>query len=63
MSQLAILGGPKAISSPSPNLFRWSEVTSEHEDAVLDVLRRGAMSGTDVTRQFEREYAAWQGQT
>ena len=63
MSQLAILGGPKAISSLSPNLFRWSEVTSEHEDAVLDVLRRGAMSGTDVTRQFEREYAAWQGQT
>jgi len=28
---------------------------------VLEVLRRGGMSGTDVTIQFEKEFAQWQG--
>ena len=28
---------------------------------MLDVLRRGAMSDLDVSREFEAEYAAWQG--
>lgn len=62
MSTLALLGGPKSIPTPAMDLFRWSEVTPEHEAAVLDVLHRGAMSGTDITRQFEREYATWQTQ-
>lgn len=61
MSQLAILGGPKAVQSDPRDLFTWPIVTKEDEDAVLDVIRRGAMSGTDVTRQFEDEFAAWQG--
>jgi dTDP-4-amino-4,6-dideoxygalactose transaminase len=42
-------------------MFQWPIVTREDEAAVLDVLRRGAMSGTDVTVQFEAEYAAWIG--
>ena len=62
MSDLALLGGPRAIAEPATDLFRWSDVTPDHEAAILDVLHRGAMSGTDVTRQFEKEYAAWQGQ-
>lgn len=60
-SRLAALGGPKAVQTPPGDLFTWPIVTHEDEEAVLDVLRRGAMSGTDVTRQFEQEYAAWQG--
>src|SRR6202022_2081956 len=35
----------------------------EIEAAVLEVLRAGNMSGTDVTQEFEREYAAWHGMT
>jgi len=58
---LAILGGPKVVTEPAPDLFRWPIVTQEDEDAVLDVLRRGAMSGWDVSLQFEREFAAWIG--
>ncbi len=61
MSDLAIFGGPKTVKGDHAELFTWPIVTKEIEDAVLDVLRRGAMSGGDVTRQFEKEYAAWHG--
>ena len=57
----AILGGPRAIESEDAALFRWPIVTAEDEQAVLEVLRAGAMSGTEITRAFEREYAAWVG--
>jgi len=60
-SQLALLGGPKAVQSEIGDMFKWPIVTEEDEQAVLDVLRRGAMSGTDVTMQFESDFAAWQG--
>jgi len=59
--QLAILGGPKAVQSDPGDMFTWPIITKEDEDAVLGVLRRRAMSGTDVTKEFEREFAAWQG--
>ncbi len=63
MSELALLGGTPAINREVPDeLFRWPVVTKEDEDAVLEVLRRGAMSGTDVTQKFEREFADWMGQ-
>ncbi len=58
---LAILGGPKAVTSDAGDLFKWPIVTEEDEAAALDVLRRGAMSGWDVTMKFEAEFAAWQG--
>jgi perosamine synthetase len=61
LSPLALHGGPKTITSVQPELFHWPIVTAEDEAAVLDVLRRGAMSGTDITLQFEQEFAAWQG--
>lgn len=61
MSRLAALDGPKAVDTPPDDLFTWPIITTEDEQAVLEVLRRGAMSGTDVTQQFEQEFAAWLG--
>ena len=62
---LALHGGPAAVPdaerAQDARLFHWPIVTEEDEQAVLDVLRAGAMSGTGVTRQFEREFADWQG--
>lgn len=60
-SQLAILGGPKSVTLPPGDMFDWPIITEEDEAAVLDVLRRRAMSGTDVTMQFEKEFAEWMG--
>ena len=60
-SQLAIHGGAKAVQTETADLFQWPIITQEDEDAVLAVLRRGAMSGIDVTIKFEEEFAAWQG--
>ncbi len=61
MAELAIHGGDKAVQSDPGDLFAWPIITDEDEQAVLEVLRRGAMSGTDVTIEFEREYAEWHG--
>lgn len=61
MSKLAIFGGPKAVTRDPGDLFTWPIITKEDEDAVLDVLRKASMSGTDVTKQFEQEFASWQG--
>lgn len=61
MSKLALFGGPKAVKSDPGDIFKWPIVTQEDEDAVLDVLRRGVMSGNDITKKFEEEFAAWMG--
>lgn len=58
---LALLGGEKAIGEVGEELFRWPIVTEEMEAAVIDVLRRGAASGLDITQRFEEEFAAWIG--
>ncbi len=58
---LAINGGPKAVTRDPGNLFTWPIITSEDEAAVLEVLRSGDMSGNAVSKQFEREFAAWIG--
>ncbi len=59
--KLALHGGPPAVASDPADIFDWPIVTEEDEAAVLDVLRRGAMSGTDVTKEFEGDFAAWAG--
>ncbi|MDR1061500.1 MAG: DegT/DnrJ/EryC1/StrS family aminotransferase [Clostridiales bacterium] len=62
--KLALLGGRPAVSAGRDRLdelFRWPIYAQEEEDAVLGVLREGGMSGTGVTKAFEKEYAAWQG--
>jgi dTDP-4-amino-4,6-dideoxygalactose transaminase len=58
-SPLALLGGKPAIDGRHPDLFHWPIVTDEDEQAVMGVLRAGAMSGTEITLQFEREFAQW----
>ena len=60
-TDLAIHGGPKAVASDPGDLFAWPIVSERDEAAVLDVLRRGAMSATDVTRAFEGDLAEWFG--
>ncbi len=60
-TRLALLGGPKAITRDAGDIFDWPIITREDEEAVLDILRRRAMSGQDVTEKFESEFAAWQG--
>ncbi len=58
---LALYGGPKAVQADSGDIFDWPIVTQEDRDAVMDVLERKAMSGTEVTAEFEKDFAAWQG--
>ena len=67
MSELALFGGPKAITykgtgkHDGSDVFAWPIITQEDENAILEVLRRGGMSGIDVTQKFEKEFAEWVG--
>ena len=61
MDQLALFGGKPAIGPVPEKLFRWPITTHEDEKAILEVFRANAQSGTQITEQFEREFAAWQG--
>ncbi|MFP3904881.1 MAG: DegT/DnrJ/EryC1/StrS family aminotransferase [Armatimonadota bacterium] len=61
MAVLAINGGSQAAGSPPGDIFDWPVITDDDRQAVLDVLDRGAMSATDVTVQFEQEFADWHG--
>lgn len=56
-SELALYGGRPAVDTNYDHLFTWPVVTRAHEEAVLKVLRGGAMSGWDITAAFEAEYA------
>lgn len=61
-SKLKLFGGSAAKTQPSPKeLFAWPYINREIEDAVLDVVRRNAMSANDITYKFEEEFAKWQG--
>ncbi len=59
----ALLGGAPSVPPQrvDDDLFHWPIVTDEDEAAVVAVMRAGNTSGTDITREFEREYARWQG--
>ena len=57
MGILALTGGKKLGISVSEELFKWPIVTAEDENAVIEVLRAGTMSGTDITQKFEAQYA------
>ena len=59
--QLALFGGDRVVTNDSGDLFTWPIVTKEDEEAVLAVVRRGAMSDTDVTVAFEEDFKRWQG--
>ena len=60
MSKLAILGGRKTIEQADETLFHWPIVNQAMIDAQTKVLVDGNMSGTDIARTFEAEFAAWQ---
>ncbi len=57
--RLALFGGQSAVTNEPLDMFTWPIITQEDEDAALDVLRRGAMSGTEVTIQFEADFKEW----
>ena len=59
MEELAILGGPKAVKTDPKDMFAWPIITEEDEKAALEVLHSGNMSGVDVTKKFEAEFADW----
>lgn len=62
--ELAIRGGPMAVQIDDRtrnSMFHWPIVTREDERAVVEVLRAGSMSATDITRKFEEEFAAYLG--
>lgn len=59
--KLAVNGGEKAIGKFNQELCVWPIVTDEDRKAIVDVLDKRAMSGTEITKQFEKEYAAWIG--
>ena len=59
--QLALLGGDKSVKSGTSDIFTWPIVTDRHEQAVLDVLRAGQMSGNEITKEFEKKYARMLG--
>ncbi|MBR4865076.1 MAG: aminotransferase class I/II-fold pyridoxal phosphate-dependent enzyme, partial [Clostridia bacterium] len=62
MEKLAILGGTPVIQKDAPEaLFKWPIITEEDEAAALDVVRNNKYSGTDITLEFQKEFAAWQG--
>ena len=59
--KLALLGGDKAVGSEQGDMFTWPIVTARHEQAVLEVIRGGRMSGLEVTKEFEKKYARMLG--
>ena len=60
-SKLALLGGPKSVTLDPGDIFDWPIITKQHEKAVLGVLHARKMSQTDITMEFEKQFAAWQG--
>ncbi|MEN8202249.1 MAG: DegT/DnrJ/EryC1/StrS family aminotransferase [Bacteroidota bacterium] len=56
-NKLAFFGGEAAITEKNEALFHWPIITTKHEEAVLEVLRSGSMSGLGITIEFEEKYA------
>ena len=61
MGKLAIVGGKKTIEKADETLFHWPIVNDAMRKAQAKVLEDGNMSGTDIARRFEAEFAKWQG--
>ena len=61
MEKLAILGGTPAVRDVPEDLFRWPIMTDEDYEAAMDVVKNNKFSGTDITEQFQEEFARWLG--
>lgn len=64
--KLAYLGGTPVLAKSEKtaeldHLFRWPIVNAGMRRASDDVLKDGNMSGTNITREFEKKFAEWQG--
>ncbi len=61
--QLALVGGePTLQNAQTPKeIFHWPIITEEDEAACLNVIRTNAFSGFNITEQFQKDFAAWQG--
>ena len=61
MSKLAIVGGNRVQEKADESLLHWPIVNDAMRAAQAKVLDDGNMSGTDIARRFEAEFAKWQG--
>ena len=62
MDKLALLGGSPVFSESAPKeLFHWPIITDEDKAAVMEIVEENAFSWTNITTQFQDEFAAWQG--
>jgi len=61
MNKLALLGGEPVLKNPEERMFHWPIVNDAMRAAQAEVLESGNMSGTDISKKFEAEFAAWQG--
>ena len=61
MSKLALYGGTPVLDKLPIELFRWPIVNDAMRQAQTDVLNAGNMSGTDISKKFEQEFAQWNG--
>ena len=63
--KLALLGGTpvigKAEAAKNSQIFAWPIVNEAMRKASDAVLTGRKMSGTDVTKEFEQKFAAWNG--
>ena len=63
--KLAILGGTPVVAKPEAaefvGLFKWPIVNEAMRKANDRVLCSGNMSGTDISDEFEKKFAAWNG--
>ena len=57
MGKLAITGGTPVQKAQDERLFHWPIVNDAMRKAQADVLEAGNMSGTDIARRFEAEFA------
>ena len=57
----AILGGSKAVTIDQTQANHWPIITAEDEQAVLDVLRSGALSINSVVGELENDYKTLTG--
>ena len=61
MAKLALMGGKPILEKWDEPLFHWPIVNDAMIAAQTKVLLDGNMSGTNISRQFEAEFAKWQG--
>lgn len=57
----AILGGDPAIDLSHEEVMRWPILTNEDEEAVLRVMRTGALGVSDETAELEADFRNWTG--